>query len=291
MKKKAFTLAEVLITLGIIGVVAAVTVPTLITNYQNKQHLVRFQKSYSTLSQAAKLYPATMGCDTMTCTGLLARQTYGDGQRDEVVQKYMNQLKDFVNFTFKVAKSCSYEKDDCIDNPNRSSMNLKDEFKTELSAGKFNCESSSNTAIDQACIIFQTMDGAIYKMSSWSGGLGPNYFYIDNYQIMVDTNGDAGPNRFGYDVFNFILTKDRGLIPEGSSAMEQVLNRSYSDWKEDPLLCGLPNQSVPTVNVGWSDLQGENANEAFITLLTERVSGEGCGARIIDEGYKMTYIK
>ena len=38
MKKRAFTLAEVLITLGIIGIVAALTMPTLIGNYQkNKQ--------------------------------------------------------------------------------------------------------------------------------------------------------------------------------------------------------------------------------------------------------------
>ncbi len=34
--KKAFTLAEVLITLGIIGVVAALTLPSLITNYKVK---------------------------------------------------------------------------------------------------------------------------------------------------------------------------------------------------------------------------------------------------------------
>ena len=35
--KKGFTLAEVLITLGIIGVVAALTLPSLITNYRKKQ--------------------------------------------------------------------------------------------------------------------------------------------------------------------------------------------------------------------------------------------------------------
>ena len=36
-RKIAFTLAEVLITLGIIGVIAAMTLPSLITNYQEKQ--------------------------------------------------------------------------------------------------------------------------------------------------------------------------------------------------------------------------------------------------------------
>ena len=45
MKKRAFTLAEVLITLGIIGVVAAMTIPTLISNYQKKQFEVAFSIS------------------------------------------------------------------------------------------------------------------------------------------------------------------------------------------------------------------------------------------------------
>ncbi len=53
--KNAFTLAEVLITLGIIGVVAALTMPVLIQNY--KKHIIetRLQKFYSTMNQAVKL--------------------------------------------------------------------------------------------------------------------------------------------------------------------------------------------------------------------------------------------
>ena len=51
-KKIAFTLAEVLITLGIIGVVAAMTIPTLIANYQEKVTITRLKEAYSMLSQA-----------------------------------------------------------------------------------------------------------------------------------------------------------------------------------------------------------------------------------------------
>lgn len=51
-KKFAFTLAEVLITLGIIGVVAAMTMPSLIANYQEKQRVSQLKKVYSALSQA-----------------------------------------------------------------------------------------------------------------------------------------------------------------------------------------------------------------------------------------------
>ena len=53
--KNGFTLAEVLITLGIIGVVAAITLPVLITNFQKKQIATAVKKAYSELSQALKL--------------------------------------------------------------------------------------------------------------------------------------------------------------------------------------------------------------------------------------------
>ena len=51
-KKAAFTLAEILITLGIIGVVAAITIPMLTKTYQTKVRDIQFKKMYSTLNQA-----------------------------------------------------------------------------------------------------------------------------------------------------------------------------------------------------------------------------------------------
>ena len=54
-KKIAFTLAETLITLGIIGVVAAITIPGLINNYKANKLRTQFLKSYSTIQQAFKL--------------------------------------------------------------------------------------------------------------------------------------------------------------------------------------------------------------------------------------------
>ena len=52
--KFAFTLAEVLITLGIIGVVAAMTIPTLMQKYYEKQTVAKLKETYSILSQALK---------------------------------------------------------------------------------------------------------------------------------------------------------------------------------------------------------------------------------------------
>ncbi|MBP7211852.1 type II secretion system protein [bacterium] len=52
---KAFTLAEVLITLGIIGIVAAMTIPTLIAKTKANQIVVAVKKFYSNMNQAIKL--------------------------------------------------------------------------------------------------------------------------------------------------------------------------------------------------------------------------------------------
>ena len=62
-KKAAFTLAEVLITLGIIGVVAAMTIPTLIANVKGAQNRVQFKKTLSTLNQAVRMNKAKYDWD------------------------------------------------------------------------------------------------------------------------------------------------------------------------------------------------------------------------------------
>ena len=59
--KKAFTLAETLITLGIIGIVAAMTIPTLMTKY--RMHIVetRLSRTYSIITQAIKIAEENYG--------------------------------------------------------------------------------------------------------------------------------------------------------------------------------------------------------------------------------------
>uniref|UniRef100_UPI004029BEED type II secretion system protein n=1 Tax=Candidatus Scatousia sp. TaxID=3085663 RepID=UPI004029BEED len=52
MHKKAFTLAEVLITLGIIGIVAAMTLPTVVNKYQERVTVTKVKKFYSLINQA-----------------------------------------------------------------------------------------------------------------------------------------------------------------------------------------------------------------------------------------------
>lgn len=87
-RQKAFTLAEVLITLGIIGVVAAMTMPSLLNATQDKQYVTAYKRGMATMSQAIAvnfaLENTDLGSDTtaleifkkrMNVTGL-----YHDGE-------------------------------------------------------------------------------------------------------------------------------------------------------------------------------------------------------------------
>ena len=67
-KRNAFTLAEVLITLGIIGVVAAMTMPTLLNSTQGAQYRTAYKKALSVLSQAIVLNVALDDYDTSQTT-------------------------------------------------------------------------------------------------------------------------------------------------------------------------------------------------------------------------------
>ena len=60
-RKIAFTLAEVLITLGIIGVVSAITIPTLMANHRKKVVETKLEKIYSVMNQAINLTNAEYG--------------------------------------------------------------------------------------------------------------------------------------------------------------------------------------------------------------------------------------
>ena len=76
----AFTLAEVLITLGIIGVVAAMTMPALIQNHRNKVVETRLEKFYSTMNQAVLLSEAANGDKKEWFEDLTGAQLDDDGK-------------------------------------------------------------------------------------------------------------------------------------------------------------------------------------------------------------------
>ena len=68
MKKNGFTLAEVLITLAIIGVVATLTLPALMTNTAEQQAKTALKKGINTLTEAAQMNQSIAGFDYASLT-------------------------------------------------------------------------------------------------------------------------------------------------------------------------------------------------------------------------------
>lgn len=173
IKRKAFTLAEVLITLGIIGVVSALTIPNLITKYQKHQTVVQLKRVYSQLSNAVIASEQIDG-EHLTWDMTLSAQDF-----------FIKYFKDFL----PVVKECKIgAKERCTSVSQR--LPLKDSSDT--------MPFMRNDGREYSLVL---NNGTIIYMSKWeNNGI--------MYQFSVDLNGDKGPNRNGRDVFHFHFTKD-----------------------------------------------------------------------------------
>lgn len=103
-RKIAFTLAEVLITLGIIGAVAALTMPALIQNYRNSVAETRLKKFYSIMNQAI-LQSINDNGDTQYWTYDVSEEIDDDGnyinQSDKSDVSFETYLAPYFNITGK----------------------------------------------------------------------------------------------------------------------------------------------------------------------------------------------
>ncbi len=88
--KSAFTLAEVLITLGIIGVVAAMTMPTLMNSTQGAQYKAAYKKGLSALSQAVTL---NVALDDYNFAQATTGDAAGDASMYNIFKNRMNVVK------------------------------------------------------------------------------------------------------------------------------------------------------------------------------------------------------
>ena len=188
---KAFTLAEVLITLVIIGVVAALAISPLINTYVESSTVAKVKKGLSILGQAKKLAELQ--------NGSIEGWDFGEGATAETAAQFWNYLKPHIS----LAKDCGsgtacYQNNDMFylngTQNNYFSANQSYYYKFVLSDGSImwfrtgganktgKC-SEANFGLQNACAVF------------W-----------------YDVNGDKKPNTIGRDVFLYIMNTD-GVYP------------------------------------------------------------------------------
>ena len=166
--KKGFTLAEVLITLGIIGVVAALTLPSLITNYRKKETEKKKKKVYSELPQAAQM--------SVVQNGDMKNWDYSL-TGEEFFNTYLGNFIKMGSQTVEDAK-----KADVVDI--KASGEEEVSFTNLYDSGK----------------IFIFFSGSQIIMDTVSN------LTTTRQTVLVDLNGFKKPNRIGVDVFAFSVT-------------------------------------------------------------------------------------
>lgn len=232
-RKAAFTLAEVLITLGIIGVVAAMTLPTLIQNHQKQTYIAGLKKAMSVSANMFKQMqadeevsdfastelfskgvcngtgygepgePPICDCSGM-CTGgsgyyqweALCGDGYGDiSLFEKIIPKYL-----------KVVEMCSGR--DC---------------NTKYKTGNLSCDNNKctvtyyNNTYKIGDILsdgygtvrgFYTSDGMVYYIRP------ENFYGMRFINVCVDINGEKGPNTAGRDLFQFAIDSKGKFISD-----------------------------------------------------------------------------
>ena len=226
MNKKAFTLAEVLITLGIIGIIAALTLPALIQSYQKMVFRNQYKKMYATLSNAYNKAIYDMGGVT-TCfhTNLTDNKeiTPSFSASNEDCKK----LKPLLEENLKIAKICNTQgvKNGCLKPNQYKGMDslLKDSGATDEEAKEKTqgCNNINENTLLNVATVYVLNDGSIL--------IGHTSNTVPVVGV-IDVNGQAGPNKWGWDVFKLALNRNGHsyiMYPSGCSATDKGGISSY----------------------------------------------------------------
>lgn len=179
---KAFTLAEVLITLGIIGIVAAMTIPALVNITQGKELEAQLKKAYSVIQTAYN------------------QMTYDEGQIVNVINYPNHQFMPIFKKYLRISKDCgdrsceSYTEDENTG----ALVGISATYKT------YNNKKMGNSLLDDGQIF--ASNGMLIMVENAHSGT--------NLFISVDINGyNKKPNRWGHDLFTFEITNSGKLLP------------------------------------------------------------------------------
>lgn len=165
--KRAFTLAEVLITLGIIGVVAAIIMPSLITDYQKKVTAKKLNQAYNYLQQTVQMAQVDYG-DITTWDCFVPNTCTPEVFANKYIIPYLKNVKlstrqSLVSFGYK-------------------------DYPKYL---------NGETTVTSWVYIIQTTQEYTYMIDSYT--LGDNSRTV--YSVKIDINGIKGPNIVGKDIF------------------------------------------------------------------------------------------
>ena len=206
-KSFAFTLAETLIVMGIIGVVAALTIPNLNSSTADKEKIAKVKKIHSNLEDAIGRATAVYGPIDEWFVGIDSSNTQA------INEKYADRVIDFL----KTSKTC--KGDDQV-----GCIPLGNVYK--------NLEGTNIKVAGEDDVRVLLADGAALSLSIGTPDCSRSFYSTDIALsrtcglVDLDIDGPKGPNTAGKDYFQFFVTRD-GIVPRGSQGSNENITDCF----------------------------------------------------------------
>ena len=221
MKKTAFTLAEVLITLTIIGVIAAITIPNLMQSWRKHEVEVKLKEAYSILSNATKISESENGPLNELITDDLTFSNYSG-----ITQWCTNYISPYIKY-------------------DKVGWSLYSDLGSNFNFTRVDGTPSDGWATNPGSYYSYVLKNGMYMGAQADKNYGP---FIRFY---VDINGKKAPNRIGVDVFYFCFVKrTRGLIVGFISNIDYIVRESANDCTSNKSSAGYTCSTRIQLN-GW----------------------------------------
>jgi competence protein ComGC len=214
----AFTLAEVLITLGIIGVVSAMTIPALINKCQKIVLANQAKKEYAMWTQVFKSILADNNTTSLSETelwGKMESSTIYSVYNPTMNTAFWTELGKYV----KISRSATGDTEEYYLYDNKMSRSNKGNVPIYLANGSkirtYQFDKTSSRKTDEECSKIKELGGSMCSCVV-------SYFCID-------VNGDKGPNILGRDIFTFFISDEGVLYPVGGKDWALYENQTPLD--------------------------------------------------------------
>ncbi len=231
MKKSGFTLAEVLITLGIIGVVAALTAPALVQNAGSAQIGPKLAKAVSTFELANQNMLNERDASTIAASGATSSYFSNNGPlvigTPSAEMYYLSNLANYMKINYLSEGNDANKYSNLVTDYNGDA--LRTPGQNQLGNGMVIIQ-QLNPLLPQTAVnsVALAKDGTLYAVN-----IRPDIIlnrpilgqpqqvtppHMRGYgTVVIDINGKAEPNKMGRDAFLFKLMADGSLTPYGSN--------------------------------------------------------------------------
>lgn len=255
MKKHGFTLAEVLITLGIIGVVAALAAPALVTAVQKSKVPPALRKFMSTMEVANESMLNNFNSDSISMVITENKASTTETEATAYARLLNQQVKGAVEskkYSELVASSAS----DTSKPPKISQYGVTTDATVDANSNVFSFSSG------ESLIIKYVTPDATKAEGSYKGVVADVYY---------DINGlIAKPNKLGKDVFRFLIDDNGSIYPYGGKQNYTALKSTETTYR-------------PTKEQAWKDDTNNPCNVTSVKV------GTTCAASIAENDWKIVY--